>query len=126
MSVVAVGKAARTATPRASHAAWEPPALRPDPVALLEEQAQTRVGELVPIRYGRMLATPFTFYRGAAQVMAHDLSATPVFGLRAQLCDDAHLTNLGLFASPKSGIYCSSSTTLTRRSRGHGSGTSSA
>jgi uncharacterized protein (DUF2252 family) len=70
-------------------------------VALLQTQALTRVPELVPIRYGRMLATPFTFFRGAALVMAHDLSGTPVSGLRAQLCGDAHLTNFGLFASPE-------------------------
>ncbi len=96
----ALGRAARKETPRSAHAAWDPPADRPSPVALLELQAKTRVPELVPIRYGRMMATPFTFYRGAALVMAWDLSTTPVSGLRAQLCGDAHLTNFGLFASP--------------------------
>jgi uncharacterized protein (DUF2252 family) len=84
-----------------SHAAWDPPSDRPDPVSLLEAQARTRVPELVPIRYGRMLASPFAFYRGAAAIMAADLAHTPWCGLRAQLCGDAHLANFGLFASPE-------------------------
>ena len=70
-----------------------------DPVELLERQAKTRVPELVPIRYGRMLVSPFTFYRGAAMIMAEDLAATP--GLTVQCCGDAHLSNLGVFASPE-------------------------
>ena len=70
--------------PRSSHAGWDPPADRPDPVGLLEEQAQSRVAELVPIRYGRMLASPFAFYRGAACIMAADLAATPRSGLNVQ------------------------------------------
>ena len=74
---------------------------RPDPVSLLEEQAKSRVPELVPIRYGRMLVSPFTFYRGAALIMASDLAATPRSGLRAQICGDAHLSNFGVFASPE-------------------------
>ena len=86
--------------PRRSHAEWEPPPHRPDPVELLEEQAQTRVPELVPIRYGRMLVSPFTFYRGAAYLMASDLSGGPRSGLHAQLCGDAHLSNFGAFAAP--------------------------
>ena len=86
--------------PRSSHAEWEPPPHRPDPVELLEEQAQTRVPELVPIRYGRMLVSPFTFYRGAAYLMASDLSGGPRSGLHAQLCGDAHLSNFGAFAAP--------------------------
>jgi uncharacterized protein (DUF2252 family) len=94
---VAKGKAARAEVPRASHSALEPDGR--DPVALLEEQAATRVPELVPIRYGRMLVSPFTFYRGAAKIMAHDLSALPRSGLDAQLCGDAHLSNFGGFAS---------------------------
>src|SRR5436189_1741842 len=94
------GKAARAEVPRASHAEWEPPPHRPDPVALLEEQAETRVPELVPIRYGRMLVTPFTFYRGAAALMASDLAAAPRSELHAQLCGDAHLSNFGAFAAP--------------------------
>jgi hypothetical protein len=94
------GKAARAEVPRASHGDWEPPAHRPDPVELLEEQAQTRVPELVPIRYGRMLVSPFTFYRGAAYLMASDLAAGPRTGLHTQLCGDAHLSNFGGFAAP--------------------------
>jgi uncharacterized protein (DUF2252 family) len=95
----AAGKAARAAVPRSSHARFEPGAERPDPVALLEEQAAARLPELVPIRYGRMLVSPFAFYRGAALVMASDLATTPVSGIRVQLCGDAHLSNFGLFAS---------------------------
>jgi uncharacterized protein (DUF2252 family) len=95
------GKAARDESPRSSHAMWEPPTGRPDPIALLEEQARTRVPELVPIRYGRMLVSPFTFYRGGALIMASDLSATPRSGLNVQLCGDAHLSNFGVFASPE-------------------------
>jgi uncharacterized protein (DUF2252 family) len=93
----AKGKAARAEVPRASHSTLE--LTDRDPVALLEEQAATRVPELVPIRYGRMLVSPFTFYRGAAKIMAHDLSALPRSGLDAQLCGDAHLSNFGGFAS---------------------------
>ncbi len=77
---MAVGKAARSRVPRASLGEWAPAASRPDPVALLESQAETRIQELVPIRYGRMLVSPFTFYRGAALIMASDLSTTPTLG----------------------------------------------
>jgi hypothetical protein len=98
---VARGKAARSEVPRASHATFEPPATRADPVELLERQARTRVPELVPIRYGRMLVSPFTFYRGGAMIMAHDLAATPRSGLTVQCCGDAHLSNFGVFASPE-------------------------
>ena len=94
------GKAARAEVPRSVHAAWEPPPHRPIPVELLEEQAQTRVPELVPIRYGRMLVSPFTFYRGAAYLMASDLAGRPRSGLHVQLCGDAHLSNFGMFAAP--------------------------
>src|SRR4051795_8580970 len=94
------GKATRAEVSRASHGAWEPALHRPDPVELLEEQAQTRVPELVPIRYGRMLVSPFTFYRGAAYLMASDLSGGPRTGLHVQLCGDAHLSNFGGFAAP--------------------------
>ena len=94
------GKATRAEVPRASHANWEPPLHRPDPVELLEEQGQTRVPELVPIRYGRMLVSPFTFYRGAAYLMASDLAGGPRTGLHTQLCGDAHLSNFGGFAAP--------------------------
>jgi uncharacterized protein (DUF2252 family) len=98
---VARGKAARAEVSRASHAVFEPSPTRADPVELLERQAQTRVPELVPIRYGRMLVSPFTFYRGAAMIMANDLAATPRSGLTVQCCGDAHLSNFGVFASPE-------------------------
>jgi len=94
------GKATRAEVSRASHGDWEPAAHRPDPVDLLEEQAQSRVPELVPIRYGRMLVSPFTFYRGAAYLMASDLAAGPRTSLHTQLCGDAHLSNFGGFAAP--------------------------
>jgi uncharacterized protein (DUF2252 family) len=97
---IARGKAARAEVPRRSHAAWEPAPHRPDPVALLEEQGASRVPELVPIRYGRMLVSPFTFYRGAAYLMASDLATGPRSGLHVQLCGDAHLSNFGVFMSP--------------------------
>jgi uncharacterized protein (DUF2252 family) len=96
---VARGRAARAEVPRASHAAFQPGSKRADPVDLLERQAESRVPELVPIRYGRMLVSPFTFYRGAAMIMAHDLAATPRSGLTVQCCGDAHLSNFGVFAS---------------------------
>ena len=96
-----LGKEARARVPRAAHAAFEPSSSRPDPVSLLERQAVTRVPELVPIRYGRMLVSPFTFFRGAALIMASDLATTPRSGLNAQICGDAHLSNFGLFASPE-------------------------
>jgi uncharacterized protein (DUF2252 family) len=95
------GKAARAHTPRSSHAGWSAPKDREDPVAILQAQAESRVPELVPIRYGRMLVSPFTFYRGAAAIMAADLAKTPDSGLRVQLCGDAHLSNFGVFASPE-------------------------
>jgi uncharacterized protein (DUF2252 family) len=98
---VARGKSARAEVPRSSHAAFEPPPRRPDPVKLLERQAKTRVPELVPIRYGRMLVSAFTFYRGAALIMASDLANTPRSGLTVQCCGDAHLSNFGVFASPE-------------------------
>src|SRR5690242_17926643 len=87
--------------PLSSHTNWTPSAGRPDPVALLEEQDATREPDLVPVRHGRMMVSPFTFYRGAAKIMAADLAATPVAGLGAQLCGDAHLSNFGAFASPE-------------------------
>jgi uncharacterized protein (DUF2252 family) len=95
------GKAARAEVPRSSHANFDPIGDRPDPIELLESQATTRVPELVPIRYGRMLVSPFTFYRGAAKIMASDLATTPNSGLRVQCCGDAHLSNFGVFASPE-------------------------
>jgi uncharacterized protein (DUF2252 family) len=93
------GKAARAAVRRESHAVFDPPSDRPDPLALLEGQAKTRVPELVPVRWGRMMVSPFTYYRGAALPMASDLATTPVSGLAVQACGDAHLSNFGLFGS---------------------------
>jgi uncharacterized protein (DUF2252 family) len=98
---VARGKTARTEVPRESHAEFDPPADRPDPVAQLEQQAESRVPELVPIRYGRMLVSPFAYFRGAALPMASDLAGTPCTGLVVQACGDAHLSNFGIFASPE-------------------------
>jgi len=95
------GDDARTRTPPSSHAEWAPAADRPDPVALLEEQDLTREPGLVPVRHGRMMISPFTFYRGAAKIMAADLKDTPTTGLVVQLCGDAHLSNFGAFASPE-------------------------
>ena len=87
--------------PRDSHAVFDPPADRPDPVSLLEQQAVSRVPELVPVRYGRMLVSPFTFFRGAALPMASDLAKTPASGIMVQACGDAHLSNFGVYASPE-------------------------
>jgi uncharacterized protein (DUF2252 family) len=95
------GRAARADAPRSCHADWTPATDRPDPIELLEEQAKTRVPELLPIRYGRMAASPFAFFRGGAYIMASDLANTPSTGLRVQLCGDAHLSNFGGFASPE-------------------------
>src|SRR5215207_257523 len=97
---VARGKAARSSVPRSAHSAWEPPRERRPPEDVLLEQAVGRVPELVPIRHGRMLASPFAFFRGAAALMAADLAGTPQSGLPVQLCGDAHLSNFGGFASP--------------------------
>ena len=94
------GRAARSAVPRSSHAVWEAPANRVDPVVMLRKQARRRVPELVPIRPGRMLTSPFAFFRGAAAVMAADLASAPVTGMRVQLCGDAHLANFGGYAAP--------------------------
>ena len=95
------GKAARAEVPRESHAEWKPSADRPDPVALLESQGAARVPDLVPVRYGRMMETPFTYYRGAALPMASDLARTPASGIIVQACGDAHLSNFGVFGSPE-------------------------
>jgi hypothetical protein len=119
---VARGKAARGELPRSAHAAWEPARHRADPVDLLEEQAQTRLPELGPIRFGRMLVSPFTFFRGAAYLMAADLADGPRTGLHAQLCGDAHLSNFGIFAAPDR-RHVSASMTSMRPFRGHSSGT---
>ena len=97
----AIGERARDVTPLSSQAYWVPAAERPDPVELLVEQNATREADLVPVRHGRMTVSPFTFYRGAAKVMATDLATTPMAGLVVQLCGDAHLSNFGGFASPE-------------------------
>ena len=95
------GKEARHETPVSAHDGWEPAVDRPDPVKLLEDQNTTREPDLVPVRHGRMMVSPFTFYRGSAKIMASDLAGTPTAGLDVQLCGDAHLSNFGLFASPE-------------------------
>jgi uncharacterized protein (DUF2252 family) len=95
------GRAARRAVSRGSHAEWAPAPDRPDPVDLLEVQAKGRLPDLVPIRYARMMASPFVFMRGSAIVMAHDLASTPKTGIQSQLCGDAHLLNFGMYASPE-------------------------
>jgi len=97
----AQGSSARTRTPRSSHTGWAPAAGRRSPVDLLEGQNTSREQDLVPVRHGRMMVSPFTFYRGAARVMAEDLKDTPTAGLIVQLCGDAHLSNFGVFGSPE-------------------------
>jgi uncharacterized protein (DUF2252 family) len=98
----AAGKVLRSQTPRSSHAEWAPDPERPDPISILEESNKTRLEHLVPIRYGRMSMSPFAFFRGSADIMANDLARTPVSGIQAQICGDAHLSNFGVFASPES------------------------
>lgn len=95
------GRERRSVTPRRALAGWEPAADRPDPIELLVESNRTRVAELVPLRYARMSASPFTFLRGAAVLMAHDLASSPSTELEVRLCGDAHLGNFGVFASPE-------------------------
>ncbi len=97
----AKGKALRGQTPRSSHGDWKPAADRPDPLSLLQAQDKGRLQHLLPIKYGRMVASPFAFLRGSAVVMASDLAASPVTGLDAALCGDAHLANFGIFATPE-------------------------
>jgi uncharacterized protein (DUF2252 family) len=97
----AAGKARRNETPRSDHAEWAPDPKRPDPMSILEESNKTRLQHLVPIRFGRMSTSAFAFYRGTADIMAYDLAKTPVSGIQAQLCGDAHLSNFGVFASPE-------------------------
>ena len=94
------GRERRSFASRSSHAQWAPPADRPDPVTVLEEQAKTRVPDLIPIRYGRMMASPFAYFRGAAAPMAWDLAHTPTPDIRVQACGDAHLLNFGMYAAP--------------------------
>lgn len=95
------GKQLRTKLPRSAHAPWKAPANRRDPVEILEESNRERIQELIPIRYGRMLRSPFTFYRGSAALMASDLALTPNTGVQVQACGDCHLLNFGLFATPE-------------------------
>jgi Uncharacterized protein conserved in bacteria (DUF2252) len=95
-----LGRERRKFVPRSSHAEWSPPPGRPDPVAVLEEQARSRVADLVPIRHGRMAASPFAYFRGAAAPMAWDLAHLPTADIRVQACGDAHLLNFGMFAAP--------------------------
>ncbi len=95
------GRAGRRVAPRGSHAEWAPASDRPDPIDLLEAQARGRISDLMPIRYSRMMASPFAFLRGSAIVMANDLAGTPKTGIQAQLCGDAHLSNFGAYASPE-------------------------
>ena len=96
-----LGKQSREQVPLSSHGPWMPAPDRPDPIVLLEQQNATREPDLVPVRHGRMMVSPFTFYRGAAKIMAADLQGTPRAGLTVQLCGDAHLSNFGAFASPE-------------------------
>src|SRR5262249_21814628 len=96
-----MGKSLRDKCPRQDHAIWKAPADRPDPLVLLKESSKGRIPQLIPIRYGRMMRTPFTFYRGAALNMAADLAVTPTTGLRVQACGDAHLLNFGAYATPE-------------------------
>lgn len=98
---LADGRALRDAVPRASHARWKAPAKRLDPIAILQQSNRGRLPELVPVRYGRMLASPFAFLRGSAGLMASDLATTPASGIRVQACGDCHLLNFGLFATPE-------------------------
>jgi uncharacterized protein (DUF2252 family) len=97
----AEGKAIRDTCPRLNHADWKPPADRVDPIEILEASNKGRLPELIPVRYGRMIPSPFVFYRGAAAIMAADLARTPATGIRVQACGDAHLMNFGAFATPE-------------------------
>ena len=97
----AAGKALRNEASRSSHAEWAPDSERPDPISILEEANKTRLQHLVPIRFGRMSMSAFAFYRGTADIMAYDLAKTPVSGIQAQICGDAHISNFGVFASPE-------------------------
>ena len=122
----AAGRAARARTPRRSHAEWAPAPGRPDPVALLEAQERTRVPELVPIRHGRMLASPFAFYRGAAAIMAADLAADAAVRPAGRSCAATRTCRTSAASPRPTATSSSTSTTSTRRCPGRGSGTSSA
>src|ERR1700689_2315649 len=116
------GRALRKQVPRADHGSWSPARGRPDPVGRLAENNRSRLPDLVPVRYGRMLASPFAFLRGSAVIMADDLAGTPATGVRVRACGDAPLGNFGVFGPP-SAIWFSTSTTSTRHCQGPGSGT---
>src|SRR5579862_4434515 len=96
-----IGRKRRTVVPRTSQGGWSPPADRPDPIAVLDAENESRLPDLVPVRWGRMLESPFAFLRGAAGLMAADLARTPSTGVAVQLCGDAHMANFGVFASPE-------------------------
>ncbi len=102
-----IGKQMRKTCPRSSHAKWESPKDRPDPVDLIMESNKDRIAKLIPLRHGRMVRSPFTFYRGAALNMASDLAGTPVTGMHVQACGDAHLCNFGGFATPERNVIFS-------------------
>jgi hypothetical protein len=115
---LAAGKALREQVPRGAHATFAARADRPNPVAILEKQNETRVQKLVPVRYARMLASPFTFLRGSAAVMADDLSATPVSGMMVAACGDMHVSNFGVYASAERNlIFATPPPRSTRRLR---------
>jgi uncharacterized protein (DUF2252 family) len=96
-----LGRSLRKEVPRSGHAGWTPPPSRRDPLEILEESNATRLPDLVPVRYGRMMVSPFTYFRGSPAVMAHDLATTPTTTIRPQICGDAHVGNFGIFASPE-------------------------
>ncbi len=100
----AAGKALRSDVPRSSHAGWKPPEDRRDPLAILDESNEGRLPELIPVRFARMADSPFSFYRGAAAIMASDLAGTPASGIRVQACGDAHIMNFGAFATPERNV----------------------
>ena len=122
---LAAGKALREQVPRTSHAIYETSPSRPDPIGILEKQAVERIARLIPVRYARMLASPFAFLRGSAAVMVDDLSRTPITGLSVAACGDMHVANFGVYASA-SATWSSPSTISTRSIPGRGSGISSA
>ena len=108
----AAGKALRDKVPRSTHADWNPSNSRPDPIALLEASNAGRLPNLIPIRYGRMLKSPFTFLRGSAIVMASDLATTPTTGIKVQACGDCHLLNFGGYATPERNLVFDVTCTL--------------
>ena len=114
---IAAGRAARTNATRTGHGGWTALPDREDPVAILAAQAAERIQDLVPIRHARMGVSPFTFYRGAAAIMAADLATTPSSGITAQLCGDAHLSNFGVYAAPDRRLVFGSRARLLRVER---------